>query len=233
MHKVQFWRTGDLVPEMYRTRKVAHDSNIEPAPAPFTSVRRRHYGAIAVDPPSRFKSYAPAERQPWHSRRDAERHYATMSFEELAALPVKDLASPAGCHLFLWTSGPFLPQALALIAAWGFKYSTRAFTWLKVRRDWDGHASLVESDFPAGTGHTTRAQSEMVLLARRGGCRRQTKNVNELIFASRREHSRKPGAFFTHVERYCSGPYCELFARERRIGWDCFGNEVDKFGSGS
>jgi N6-adenosine-specific RNA methylase IME4 len=94
---------------------------IEFAPAPFTSLRWRYYGVIAVDPPSRVKSYAPAELQPWNSRRDAERHYRTMSFDELAALPVKELASPDGAHLFLWTSGPFLPQAIALIEVWGFK----------------------------------------------------------------------------------------------------------------
>jgi N6-adenosine-specific RNA methylase IME4 len=51
-----------------------------------------------------------------------------MSLEALAALPVRDLASPNGCHLFIWTSGPFLLNALRLIDAWGFKYSTRAFT---------------------------------------------------------------------------------------------------------
>ena len=55
--------------------------------------------------------------QNWSSRRDTEKHYHTMSFEELAALPVAELTSPDGCHLFVWTSGPFLPQAIALMGA--------------------------------------------------------------------------------------------------------------------
>jgi len=97
------------------------------APAPFVGLRRGYYGAVCVDPASRFKSYTAIQSQNPSSRRDNERHYRTMSFAELAALPIRELAAPGGCHLFVWTSGPFLPQALALIDAWGFKYSTRAF----------------------------------------------------------------------------------------------------------
>src|SRR5215467_12258202 len=107
------------------------------APAPFVGLRRGYYGAIAVDPASHFKSYTAIQSQNPSSRRDNERHYKTMSFVELVALPIKELAAPTGCHLFVWTSGPFLPQALKLIEAWGFKYSTRAFTWLKTRRGWE------------------------------------------------------------------------------------------------
>ena len=201
------------------------------APAPFIGLQRAYYGAIAIDPASRFKSYTAIQSQNPSSRRDNERHYRTMSFAELAALPVKELAAPTGCHLFVWTSGPFLPQTLKLIELWGFRYSTRAFTWLKVRRGWDGVSPLYESDFPVGLGLTTRSQTEIVLLARRGNCRRNAKNVRELILAPRREHSRKPNEFFRRVEQYCEGPFVDLFARERRPGWDAFGDETEKFGS--
>ena len=201
------------------------------APVPFVGLKRGYYGAIAVDPASRFKSYTSIQSQNPSSRRDNERHYKTMSFAELAALPVKELAAPTGCHLFVWTSGPFLPQTLKLIELWGFRYSTRAFTWLKVRRGWDGVSPLYESDFPVGLGLTTRSQTEIVLLARRGNCRRNAKNVRELILAPRREHSRKPDEFFRRVEQYCEGPFVDLFARERRPGWDAFGDETEKFGS--
>jgi len=204
-----------------------------PAPAPFfEGLHSRYYGAIAVDPPSRFRSYTAVQSQNPSSRRDNEHHYATMPFAELAALPVASLASPAGCHLFIWTSGPFLEQALTLIDVWGFKFSTRAFTWVKTKRDWKSGDTLTESDFHVGLGLTVRHQTEIVLLARRGNCRRKAKDIRELIIAPRREHSRKPDEFFHRIERYCSGPYCELFARERRHGWDCWGNEVGKFDGG-
>jgi len=203
------------------------------APAPFIGLRRGYYGAIAIDPASRFSSYTAIQSQNWSSRRDNERHYRTMSFAELAALPVKGLAAPSGCHLFVWTSRPFLPQALKLIEAWEFKYSTRAFTWLKTRRGWDGGPLLELEDFPPGLGLTVRHQTEIVLLARRGNCRRQRKDVRELILAPRREHSRKPDKFYHRVEQYCSGPYADLFAREQRAGWSCWGDEVDRFSGGN
>jgi N6-adenosine-specific RNA methylase IME4 len=203
------------------------------APAPFIGLWRGYYGAIAVDPASHFSSYTAIQSQNPSSRRDNERHYRTMSFAELAALPVKKLAASSGCHLFVWTSGPFLPQALKLIEAWGFKYSTRAFTWLKTRRSWKSGDLLTESDFPVGLGLTVRHQTEIVLLARRGNCRRQRKDVRELILAPRREHSRKPDEFYRRVEAYCEGPYADLFARESRPNWDVYGDEVDKFSNGA
>jgi len=199
------------------------------APVPFVGLRRNYYGAIVVDPASHFSSYTAIQSQNPSSRRDNERHYKTMSFVELVALPIKELAAPTGCHLFVWTSGPFLPQALKLIEAWGFKYSTRAFTWLKTRRGWERGDPLLESDFPVGLGLTVRHQTEIVLLARRGNCRRQRKDIRELILAPRREHSRKPDEFYRRVEAYCEGPYADLFARECRPNWCTWGDEVDKF----
>jgi N6-adenosine-specific RNA methylase IME4 len=200
------------------------------APEPFTGLRRGYYGAIVVDPASHFSSYTAIQSQNWCSRRDNERHYKTLSFEALAALPIKALAAPSGCHLFCWSSGPFLPQAIELIGFWGFKYSTRCFTWLKTKRGWDGISPLAVTDFPVGLGLTVRHQTEIVLLARRGNCRRQRKDIRELIFAPRREHSRKPSEFYDRVEQYCCGPYVDLFARERRPGWHVWGDESDKFG---
>ena len=201
------------------------------APAPFVGLRYRHYGAIAIDPASKFSSYTSIQSQNPSSRRDNERHYRVMTSNELAALPIGDLAAPTGCHLFVWTSGPFLPQALGLISAWGFKYSTRAFTWAKVKRSWDGCEPLTEDDFHIGLGLTVRHQTEMVLLARRGNCRRQRKDVRELILAPRRQHSRKPDEVYRRIEAYCGDvPKCDLFAREQRPGWDCWGDEANKFG---
>ena len=78
-------------------------------------------------------------------------------------------------------------------------------------------------------GHTTRQNAEYVVLGRRGKPRRLRKDVHQLIIQPRREHSRKPDELYARVERYCTGPYLELFARQRRPGWDCWGNEIDKF----
>src|SRR5262249_45164467 len=42
-------------------------------------------------------------------------------------------------------------------------------------------------------------------------------------------HSSKPDEFYARVERYCDGPYVDLFAREQRPNWDCWGDQVDLF----
>ena len=68
---------------------------------------------------------------PWQYQRNkvqgaAENHYPTMGIDELCALPVADLAAPDSA-LFLWATFPQLPEALRLIEAWGFRYTSVAF----------------------------------------------------------------------------------------------------------
>ena len=43
----------------------------------------------------------------------------------------------------------------------------------------------------------------------------------------RGKHSQKPEQFQDLVETVSPGPYLELFARRKRLGWDSWGNEVD------
>jgi N6-adenosine-specific RNA methylase IME4 len=203
------------------------------APEPFGSLRRAYYGCVFIDPPTRFRNYTAIQSQNPQSTRSNERHYQTMSYDELAALPIAALGAPTGCHYFVCTSGPFLPQAITLIAAWELKYSTRAFTWVKLKRSVDpNQLRLVpysDADLHVGLGLTVRHQTEMVLLARRGNCRRISKAIREVIFAPARQHSRKPDELYRRIEKYCAGPYLELFTRERRPAWDAWGDEVDKF----
>jgi len=41
------------------------------------------------------------------------------------------------------------------------------------------------------------------------------------------EHSEKPNIFYEYfIERMSPDPYLELFARQRREGWDAWGNEL-------
>jgi MT-A70 len=74
--------------------------------------------------------------------------------------------------------------------------------------------------FHFGLGFWTRANPEQCLLATRGNPKRINRDVAELIIAPLREHSRKPGEVYDRVERLVAGPYCELFARQHRPGWD-------------
>jgi len=187
------------------------------------------YGAICADPPWYFRSYSPPTADNDRGRRDIEKHYETMRLPEIMALPVRDVAAK-DCHLFLWATGPCLPQAFEVMKAWGFRYSGMGFVWIKQKRSIDVRQlrmmPTAESDLHVGLGFTTRKNAEFVLLGRRGNARRIAKDVREVILAPARQHSRKPDAAYERIQRYCAGPYLELFSRENREGWTTWGNQV-------
>jgi N6-adenosine-specific RNA methylase IME4 len=145
---------------------------------------------------------------------------------------VKDVVAK-DAHLFIWTTGPCLRHTFDVMEAWGFRYSAVAFTWVKLKRSFDARQLRVlptlESDLHVGLGLTTRKNAEFCLLGRRGNAKRNAKDVREIILSPLREHSRKPEEARERIERYCDGPYLELFARSQRGGWDAWGNQTDKF----
>jgi hypothetical protein len=70
-------------------------------------------------------------------RNSAERRYDLMAVDEIAALPVAQLAAK-DCVLFLWSVGPALSGALEVIKAWGFEFKTVAFAWIKTTKNAEG-----------------------------------------------------------------------------------------------
>lgn len=160
---------------------------------------------------------------PWKYERNkvqgaAERHYPTMSIEQLCALDVEKITDE-NCALFLWSTFPFLPEALRLIKAWGFTYKTTAFVWLKQNRK--------NRDWFFGLGFWTRGNAEICLLATKGKPKRKSAKVSQLIIAPIDKHSKKPDIVREKiVELMGDLPRIELFARQTTPGWEVFGNEV-------
>jgi N6-adenosine-specific RNA methylase IME4 len=185
------------------------------------------FSCLVADVPLQFSSNSPAR-----PGRNAMRHYRCLSAEELATLPVGDIAAP-DAWLFFWATGPCLPQAFSIIAAWGFKYSGSGFVWIKLRRAYETNQlrllPIAEADLHTGLGHTTRKNAEFCLLARRGRPERLAADVREVVLEPVREHSRKPAEVYRRIERFCAGPRIELFARERRPSWISWGDEIDRF----
>jgi N6-adenosine-specific RNA methylase IME4 len=70
-------------------------------------------------------------------------------------------------------------------------------------------------------------------LAARGKPLRRARDVRRLVVEKRREHSRKPDCVRERIERLVTGPYLELFARETKAGWECWGNQSGLFDSGA
>jgi N6-adenosine-specific RNA methylase IME4 len=191
---------------------------------------RGKYRVIYCDPPWRFHS--------WDGKESRERlncvapgritPYDTMEVADLAALPVKSLAAE-DCCLFIWVVWPNLMEAIDVIKAWGFRYKTCAFSWIKAQAN---QLELFQDHHDAfmGLGYWTRANSEVCLLATRGKPKRLSAGVRQAIVEPRREHSRKPDCVYDRIEQLVEGPYIELFARRNdRPGWDFWGKEATKF----
>lgn len=157
------------------------------------------YPTIVIDPPWRYDNVA--------TRGAAEDHYPTMTLDQLAAL---ELPADDDAHLYLWTTNSFLRPAFDLVDAWGFTYKT-TLTWCKPS---------------IGMGNYWRNNTEHILFAVRGRCPTLVNNVGTWFEAPKTQHSAKPETFYDLVERASPGPWMEMFARRRRMGWDVWGNEA-------
>lgn len=164
------------------------------------------YATITADPPWSYRTKSPL------GSGGVEAQYSTLSAEDVAALPVRELAAK-DAHVYLWCTNPLLfeePTPAQIMAAWGFRYVT-LLTWVK-------RGAL-------GMGYYFRGETEHIAFGVRGTAPippdRRVKNVFE---AQKHRHSAKPAAFYDLVEQVSPGPYVELFARAPRLGWDHWGH---------
>lgn len=199
---------------------------------------RRRYGTILADPPWPTgmwqEGFSNKETHPNAMRggtieaaidrikeKPGSSFYTTMSMSAICSLPVSRILKDDAL-VFIWVIETHLRDAFDLIDSWGLKYVCVAFIWGKV--------SVSDASRPApGMGYWTRKCGEICLMAKRGKPKRINKSVTQLVLEPRRGHSRKPDAVPDVIRTMSSGPYLELFAREKREGWDAWGNETEKF----
>jgi len=170
---------------------------------------QKKYGVILADPEWKFKPWS----QETGMDRAADNHYPTSELCDIAARDVVEIAADDSV-LYLWGTIPMLPQAFAVMRAWGFDYKS-AHIWGKDK---------------IGLGYWARENCEVLLIGTRGkppapapGTQR-----NHLIIADRGEHSAKPEYFLEMIERHFPTlPKIELNRRgPARPGWDAWGNEA-------
>lgn len=180
---------------------------------PFGSLQVGGYQMLVADPPWHFRL-----RSEVNLEKSAQGQYACMSLDDIKRLPVADLAAP-DCLLWLWATNPMLPQALEVMAAWGFTFKT-AGHWSKITKT--GKQAF-------GTGYILRCAGEPFLIGTRGKPK-TTRVVRSVIIGPVREHSRKPDEAFDEAVRLMpDARRAELFSRQSRPGWDTFGDEATKF----
>jgi len=171
-------------------------------------VLSRKYHVISIDPPWPYEN-GKQNTYDADSRRVAN-PYPEMSIEQIGEIQIP---SDDDCVLWLWTTHRFLPDSFELLKEWGFTYK----------------ATMVWDKEKIGMGHWLRMQCEFCLLAIKGNPVWENTTVRDIISSPRREHSRKPDEFFEMVDDICVGAKLEYFSREKREGWDTFGNDTDKF----
>ncbi|HXE87212.1 MAG TPA: MT-A70 family methyltransferase [Hyphomicrobiaceae bacterium] len=177
----------------------------------------RRFGAILADPPWQFQNKT-GKVAPEHRRLS---RYATLTLDDIKQLPVAQVAADVA-HLYLWVPNALLPEGLAVMQAWGFRYKSN-LVWHKVRKDGGSDGR--------GVGFYFRNVTELVLFGVRGRNARTLaagrRQVNYLS-SRKREHSRKPDELYPLIEACSPGPYLELFARGVRAGWTAWGNQAEK-----
>lgn len=166
------------------------------------------FGIIYADPEWRFEPYSRDSGMD----RAADNHYPTSVTEAICARPVASIAAK-DCVLFLWATVPMLPDALKVMAAWGFTYKSHCI-WTKDK---------------IGTGYWFRNAHELLLVGTKGNIPAPAMGTQfpSTIEGRVTKHSAKPECFYELIEQYFpSLPKIELNARAARDGWTSWGNEA-------
>ena len=182
----------------------------------------KKYQIIYADPPWKYNSRANHKTR---FRGGAYGHYDLMTTKEICALPVKNIVAD-NAALFLWITFPKweeqfnVKEYFSVFEAWGFKYKTLGFAWLKFNP---------KNGLPFfGVGYYSKSNMELCLLGIRGRMKPITNKVSQVCFAPRSGHSCKPPSVRDKiVELFGDLPRIELFARQQTPGWDVWGNEVN------
>ena len=166
----------------------------------------KKYQIIVVDPPWKIQKIRKRVRP-----NQINMDYPMMSLDEIKALPVGNIAADS-CMLFLWTIDKYLYDTKPILEAWGFKYH--------LTMAWDKTNGLAMYGF--------NRQTEFVLVGFKGKQEAYPKRatIRTSFTAKSRRHSQKPDEFYSMLD-LLEGDRIDLFARERRLCWDVWGNEVE------
>ena len=185
------------------------------------------YNIIYADPPWTYRDKCNA------GERGACHKYDVMSIDDICDLNVPAI-SDDNSVLFLWATWPLLQEALYVMLKWGFAYKTIGFVWVKTTKK--AHEKLWSASFYEwlnrltfmGMGNWSRSNSEPCLMGIRGKPKRASASVKSTIIAPIGEHSAKPPETRDRIVQLCGDlPRAELFARDKTLGWDVWGNEIE------
>lgn len=166
--------------------------------------------------PGQFRTVIIDPPWPYGTQYDADTRRVASPYPEMSveAITATEFPFADDCILWLWTTHKFLLDSFNMFEEWEFDYK----------------ATLVWDKDKMGMGYWLRMQCEFCLLAIKGNPSWIAMNVKDIIREPRREHSRKPEAFYETVLEICPKPIGEAFQRQERKGITAIaGNETNKF----
>jgi N6-adenosine-specific RNA methylase IME4 len=168
------------------------------------------FDVISVDPPWPYEGDSKDITSYDSIGRRVANPYPEMSIEQIKEI---EIPSTDNSVLFLWTTHKFLKDAFDILEKWNFQYK----------------ATLVWDKEKMGMGAWLRMQCEFCLIGIKGKPYWDNTTYRDILREPRREHSRKPDSFFEMVNNVTLGRRLEYFSREKRNGWEVFGNDINKF----
>jgi N6-adenosine-specific RNA methylase IME4 len=167
----------------------------------------RTFPVLYADPPWAFEAWSAGGLL-----KAPEMQYPTLPVADICALPVADIAARDSV-LFMWAVSAMFPEALDVVAAWGFTFKTFA-VWVKPN---------------IACGHWFRGQHEPLIAATRGAMP-PPPDLHSSVFEGPASggHSGKPVAVRDWIaSAYPDVGRIELFARGPAVpGWTRWGQEA-------
>jgi N6-adenosine-specific RNA methylase IME4 len=168
------------------------------------------FDVISVDPPWPYEGESKNITSFDSVGRRVANPYPEMNIEQIKKI---DLPLMNDGVILLWTTHRFLPDAFEILKEWNLDYK----------------ATLVWNKEKIGMGAWFRMQCEFCLVGVKGKPYWNNTTFRDILNEPRREHSRKPDSFFEMIEKITLGRRLEYFSREKRNGWEVFGNDINKF----
>jgi len=170
----------------------------------------KKYQIIVVDPPWPIKKIT-RKKRPNQTTMD----YPTMPITDIEKLPIAKLAEET-CWCFLWTTQKFLFNSKSILEGWGFSHLL-TMVWEKT---YGRSAGMPLFGF--------RYNAEFILVGykTKPTLWPKRKLIPAVFQAENIRHSQKPDRFYSMIE-VLGSTRIDLFARNKRQGWDVWGNEVE------
>lgn len=194
-------------------------------PPEFPDFPDAEFRTILADPPWNYEDDLPED-----VGRGAAEHYDTLHTGYIMGLgeQVQQIAAPSA-HLYLWTTGSFMPEAFEVVDAWGFDHK-QVLTWVKVNNAPPTLPHEREQNTRLrrymGMGRYYRNSAEFLLFATKGNRQVNREDASTTFFAERSDHSVKPEKSYRLIEQMSDGPFFEMFSRSKRAGWTAWGDEA-------